>query len=60
MAFDNGEIVFDGDAARIDVEPCQQFDYGKRPFDLVMVAVQRNEHFSFDGSGRRDAPSKSA
>ena len=50
MAFDNGEIVFDGDPARINLEPCQQVDDGQRLIDLVGFAVQRDEHFSFDGS----------
>ena len=44
MAFDNGQVVLDGDAARIDLETRQQLDHGHRLVQLVPFTIQGNAH----------------
>ena len=47
VALENGEVVLDGDAARVDVEPAQQVDDGQRLVELESFAVQGDEHCQF-------------
>ena len=44
LAFQDGKIVFDGNAARIDVELCQEVSHADRLVELETVAVQGNLH----------------
>ena len=44
MAFDNGQVVLDGNASRIDVEAGQQLDHRHRFLDLVAFAIQGDVH----------------
>ena len=44
VAFEDGQIVFDGDAARIDVQPLEQLDERNRTVELESFAVQGNDH----------------
>lgn len=45
---EHGEIVLDRDAARINLEPAEQFDHRQRTADLDRVAVERNLQTEFD------------
>ena len=44
VALENGEVVLDGDAPRVDVELRQQVDDRQRLVELESFAVQRDEH----------------
>jgi len=42
LTLQNGEVVLDGDAARIDVELGQQVSHAEGPVELESFAVQGN------------------
>ena len=44
VALQDRKVVFHGDPARIDREPCQQIGNRKRLIDLESVAVERDRH----------------
>ena len=44
MAFDNGKVVLDGHAARIDLETRQKLDHGNRLVKLIPFAIQGDAH----------------
>ena len=43
MALENGQVVFDGDAPRVDVELREQLRDGHRLVELELFAVQCDE-----------------
>ena len=44
LALDDGQIVLDGDAARIDFQPGQQTSHRDRLVQLVAFAVESDDH----------------
>src|SRR2546423_10336298 len=48
----NHEVVFDGHAPRIDVEPFEKLLHGQRLLEIVGIPVERNAH----GRGSGDSP----
>jgi hypothetical protein len=44
LALQDGEVVFDGHAARVDVERGQQVSHAYRPVELEPFTVQGNLH----------------
>jgi len=55
LTLEDGEIVLDGNAARIDVELCQQVSHADRMVELETFTIQGNLHLTCGTRSKRTA-----